>query len=207
MLDPFRASAGYSRRAFRNKFLHSSIVVLMTFAFLPLLAFSQPAFAGMHIDGKPKVSFFAVGSPGFLDIEGVTSDLVATDDGTTLVFAVKLDTISTGIDLRDEHMKSKFMLTQTYPNATLSLPKASIAWPTETGKSISATITAPFSAHGQTHDVPVEYTVKKSKTGQHITAKFPFDIVNFGIDVPSYLGITVDTAMHAEVAFDLVDTP
>lgn len=188
----------------------SGIVVFMNRRLpllLPLVFMSQTALAGMKVDGKPKVSFFAVGSPGFLDIEGTTSDLVATDDGTTLKFACKLDTVSTGIDLRDEHMKSKFMHTQNFPETTLSFAKSAVAWPTELGKGATGTLTAAFTAHGVSKDVPVEYNVRKSKTGFKVTAKFPFDIVQHGIEVPSYLGITVDTAMRAEVAFDLVDAP
>lgn len=174
---------------------------------LPLLLVASTASAGMKVDGKPKVSFFAVGSPGFLDIEGTTSNLVATDDGTTLSFACALDTISTGIDLRDEHMKSKFMHTQNFPQTTLSFAKSLVPWPTEVGKGATGTLTAAFTAHGVTKDVAVEYNVRKSKTGYKVTAKFPFDIVQHGIEVPSYLGVTVDTAMRAEVAFDLVDAP
>ena len=60
---------------------------LQSLLLLPALLFASAALAGMRVDGKPKVSFFAVGSPGFLDIEGTSSDLVAGDDGTTLTFA------------------------------------------------------------------------------------------------------------------------
>ena len=176
--------------------------------FLLLSLFAAPmAQAGMRIDGKPKVAFFAVGNTGFLDIEGTTSDLVATDDGTTLSFACKLDTVSTGIGLRDEHMKSKFMHTQEYPTTSLSFPKSAVPWPVAVGESADGTAAAAFTAHGVTKDVAVAYVVRKTKTGFRITAKFPFDIAQHGIAVPSYLGVTVETVMRAEVAFDLVDAP
>ncbi len=69
----------------------------------------------------------------------------------------------------------------------------------------AGTIDAPFTAHGATETVRVEYTVRKSKAGWNIRAKFPFDISRHGIEVPSYLGVTVDATMRAEVVIDVVD--
>jgi len=174
---------------------------------LLLLLLVAPAQAGMKIDGKPKVSFFAVGNPGFLDIEGESKDLACADDGTTLTFTHQVNTLTTGIGLRDEHMKSKFMHAEQYPTVSLSLAKAAVPWPAEVGAAASGTVPASFSAHGASQPTEVAYTIRKSKTGWKVTAKFPFDISKHGIDVPSYLGVTVETAMRAEVTFDLVDAP
>lgn len=175
---------------------------LVAFSLFPALAF-----AGMRVEGKPKVAFFAVGSPGFLDIEGTTSDLTAADDGTLLTFTTKLDTVTTGIGLRDDHMKKHYMETEKFPAVTLTLPKAAVTWPAETGQSTTGTVTGAFGAHGVTKDVAVEYTIRKSKTGFKVSAKFPFDISQHAIAIPSYLGVTVDAAMKTEVSFDLVDAP
>lgn len=179
---------------------------MRTLALLALF-FATPALAALSVDGKPKVAFFAVGSPGFLDIEGTSSDLACTDDGTTLTCSHALDTLDTGIELRDDHMKTKFLQTAQYPKASIALAKASIPWPTEVGKEAKGTVAASFTAHGVTQPAVVNYAVKKSKTGFRVTAKFDFDISKHGIEVPSYLGVTVDSAMRAEVSLDLVDTP
>lgn len=175
-----------------------------TIAALLLIA-SAPALAAMTTSGPGKVVFYATGSPGFLDIEGATSDIAASDDGTNLRFTVRLDTITTGIELRDTHMREKFMQTVQFPTADLVVPRAAIAWPSDTGSAVTGTIDAPFTAHGVTQSVHVEYTVRKSKTGWRVSAKFPFDISRHGIEVPSYLGVTVAPTMRAEVLFDLVD--
>jgi polyisoprenoid-binding protein YceI len=179
---------------------------LIVLAALALFA-ATPAFAGMKVEGKPKVVFTAVGNPGFLDIEGVTSELFVADDGTTLTFRCPLAGLDTGIGLRDDHMKHEFLQIETWPEATLSFPKSLVAWPTVNGQSAKGQLTAQFSAHGVTRDAKVDYTVKRGQTGWKVTAKFPFDISQHGIDVPSYLGVTVEPAMNANVAFDLVDAP
>lgn len=174
---------------------------------LLLALLAAPAHAGMKVDGKPKVSFFAVGNPGFLDIEGESNDLACVDDGTTLTFTHAVGTLETGIALRDEHMKSKFLHADQHPTVTLALSKSDVTWPDEVGKSSTGTVAATFSAHGATQPTEVTYTVRKSKTGWKVAAKFPFDISKHGIEVPSYLGVTVESAMRAEVSFDLVDVP
>lgn len=171
------------------------------------LLLATPALAALRVDGKPKVAFFAVGNPGFLDIEGTSADLSCTDDGTTLTCSHALDTLETGIELRDEHMKSKFLHTSQYPKASIALAKAAVPWPTEVGKEARGSVAATFTAHGVSQPATVNYVVKKSKTGWKVTAKFDFDISKHGVEVPSYLGVTVESAMRAEVSFDLVDAP
>ncbi|MBM4365666.1 MAG: YceI family protein [Deltaproteobacteria bacterium] len=171
------------------------------------LLLAPPALAALKVDGKPKVAFFAVGNPGFLDIEGESADLACADDGTTLTCDHALDTLDTGIGLRDEHMKTKFLQTEKHPKASIALAKASIPWPAEVGKEARGSVAATFTAHGVSQPATVNYVVKKSKTGWRVTAKFDFDISKHGIEVPSYLGVTVESTMRAEVSFDLVDAP
>lgn len=161
--------------------------------------------AAMTVSGKPKITFSAVGSPGFLDIEGVGSTATATDDGTTLAFVVPMKSVSSGIALRDDHMNNEFVQVAQFPNATLTLAKADVKWPVALAESASGNVTATFNIHGVGQPVAVAYTVKKSKTGYRVNAKFPFDVTLHGIAIPSKMGVTVDPKMTADVQFDLVD--
>lgn len=184
-------------------FLRSALVAAL--ALLP-----TAAFAGMRLDttiAKPVVQFNATGEPGALDIEAKTSDCAVADDGTNLTFTVKLDTVSTGIELRDEHMKDKFLQTGQYPDAVLTFPKASIAWPTETGKKVSGSLDAQFTAHGKTQPTKVKYDVQKTKQGWKVTGNFPYDTSAAGIEVPSYLGVTIDNHQTAKAVMYLTDAP
>jgi len=166
---------------------------------------SGPADAGVGISGTPKVSFFAVGSPGALDIEGVTNSITVADDGTNLTFTVPMSTVSSGIDLRDEHMNDKFVQIAQFPNVTLVLPKASVTWPTTLGEESNGTVKATFTAHGAPVQLDVTYNLKRSKTGYRAKGSFEFDVTQHGIAIPSYLGVTVDAKMKAQVTVDLVD--
>lgn len=165
------------------------------------------AHAGMTVDGKPKVSFFAQGSPGFLDIEGVASSIAAQDDGTKLTFTVSMTSVTTGIALRDEHMNKEYVKVDQFPNAVLVLDKTAVLWGAAVGEKKTGTVNGEFTIHGVTKPVSVAYTTQKTKTGFKVTGKFDFDVAQHGIAIPSYLGVTVDPKMKAEVALDLVDAP
>lgn len=170
-----------------------------------LLSAPLSADAAMRIDGKPKVSFFATGSPGFLDIEGVAGQVSAADDGTKLVFTVPMTSVDSGISMRDSHMNDHYVEVSKFPNAILTLTKAEIPWPANVGESKDGTAKGVFNIHGQDQAVDVGYTVSKTKTGWRVKAKFNFDTTKSGIEIPSYLGVTVDPKMHAEANLDLVD--
>lgn len=171
------------------------------------LLFAPDTQASTQISGKPKVVFFATGSPGALDIEGVSDAVSLVDDGTNLTFTVPMDTVKSGIDLRDHHMNEKYVETGKFPNVTLVFPRAGLQWPVALKEAKSGTITAAFTAHGVTKDVQLGYDIRKSKTGYRVKAKFPFNAGDYGIAIPAYLGITVDPVMRAEASLDLTDAP
>lgn len=183
-----------------------SRTALSGLAVLVLLTAVGAANAAVGVSGKPKVSFFAEGSPGALDIEGVTNTLTVVDNGTTLVFTVPMSTVQTGIDLRDDHMNNEFVQIAQFPNATLTLNRADIKFPSATlGEQSNGTVKGVFNVHGTDVTIDVTYNLMRSKTGYRAKASFNFDASAHGISVPSYLGVTVDPKMRAEVNVDLVD--
>jgi polyisoprenoid-binding protein YceI len=179
----------------------SSLVLILS-----VLA-SGVARSDASVAGTPKVSFHAEGSPGALDIEGTTTDLRVGDDGKTLTFTVPLDSVTTGITLRDHHMRNEYAQTSLFPNATLALDRASITWPSEVGQSASGVVDAVFTAHGVALPAQLSYTAKRTKTGTRLTGEFDFDVNRHGIEIPSYLGVTVDPKMHAKATIDLLGVP
>lgn len=156
------------------------------------------ALAGPSLEGKPKVVFHAEGSPGFLTFEGTTRRLELASDDTTLTFTVPMDTVQTGIALRDEHMRDKYVQTATYPNVVLTLPRADVAWPAA-GQRTEIELQGTFEAHGVEKTVPVTAQLRERKGLVEVRASFPFDTTEHGIAIPSYLGVTIKPEMRAEV--------
>ena len=164
---------------------------------------NAPAFGGTSIEGKPRVSFHAEGSPGFLTFEGVTRDITLKEDGENLVFTVPMDTVETGISLRDDHMRRNYVQTDKFPDVVLTVPRAGIQWPSEGTQ--QGTLTATFEAHGKPLEVAVAYDIKKTKSGYRVKAEFPFNTEKHGMEIPVYLGVTIKPDMRAEVTLDLTD--
>lgn len=168
------------------------------------------AHAGWHVDpgnAKPVVGFNANGSPGALDIDAKTNEGTLADDGVNLVFTVPLGNVKTGIELRDEHMKTKFMHVDQHPNVTLSIAHASLTLPTELGKKTSGSAAAQFSALSVPKPTVVAWEVQKTVAGYKLTGTFPFDISQHGVEVPSFMGVTVDSKMTAHAVFYVVANP
>jgi len=75
-----------------------------------------------------RVTFDAAGPAG-MKIEGTTSDLSVVDDGGNVVITVPLANLSTGIGLRDHHMKEKYLEVPKYPAATLTIARNALKFP------------------------------------------------------------------------------
>jgi polyisoprenoid-binding protein YceI len=158
-----------------------------------------PAMAQVERVGDATATFNGKG-PGGFKLEGKTNELSIKDDGQTVTYVVPLASLKTGIDLRDRHMREKYLQTDKYPDAVLVVPWSGIRLP-ESGQAVTQTVTGQMSLHGRTKDVPVTYTVRKKGDVYETTGRVPLNIKDFGIDIPSYLGVTVKPDIETSVAF------
>ncbi len=156
----------------------------------------------LTIEGKPRVVFHAEGSPGFLTFEGVTRTLTLVDSEESLIFGVPMDTVETGIALRDQHLRETYVQTDQFPNATLTLARADVVFPAA-GTRHEGELTGHFTAHGVDREVEVSYRIRERKGRFEVDATFPFDTSAHGIAIPAYLGVTIQPAMLAEVSVTL----
>jgi polyisoprenoid-binding protein YceI len=173
-------------------------------ALLGLSVLTFAMFTGVEADAKlaksgaSDVSFTAIGPAG-MKIVGTTSDLNVNDDGTTITFTVPLGNLTTGISLRDKHMKEKYLQVPQYPNATLKVPRAGI----HLAKGAAGSGDAPgtMSIHGKENPVTVHFVVNPSSGALDVTGNTTVNIKDYGVDVPSYLGVTVKPEVGIAVHF------
>ena len=165
------------------------------------IAATIPSTAGAQLvrSGSPDLSFTATGPAG-LNIVGKTSELTISDATTTITVTVPLSTLSTGIDLRDRHMKEKYLETGKYPTAVLQVEKAKLKVPTP-----GTDIEGKLSLHGVTRTVRVHYSANGSSDKATVTGTVHVNMKEFGINVPSYLGVTVKPDVDVSVQFDATD--
>lgn len=166
-----------------------------------------------------KVSFDAVGKPGFLKIHGegarangelkidVANAIATSNPPKTMwnvsgTFDVALIDLKTGIDLRDTHMREKYLETGKFPRATLVLDPFTI-YGDETlslPKKSVGEFTGKLTIKGVERPVKGRYETDIDKTAK-VKASFEIKLTDFStIGVPSYLGVTVaeDVTVHAE---------
>ncbi len=180
----------------------SSLLFLAT-----LVATSAVAALPKEIDlaKHGKVTFLAVGNPSALKIRGELKEhngkpgldgkLVVKDNKLTGTATCQLDGFDTGIGLRNEHMKEKYLQTPKFPTAKVEIEPVTL--PAEVAKGESATF--PFKGnltlHGETK--PIEGTIVAK--GSDLTFEFPLTLANHGVETPNYLGIRVDKSITVTV--------
>lgn len=162
-----------------------------------LFCVSTSAFADTYSFSKSnnKVEWTAIGSPGFLRINGTggaaEGSLETKDGKVSGTLTCALDTYKTGVELRDKHLQEKYLETAKYPTAKLVLKDQ----PYTDGK--ESTATADLTVKDVTKPVKITFTV----SGKKVNAKFKLAIKDYpSIGVPSYLGVTV--ADEVEVSVD-----
>lgn len=141
-----------------------------------------------------QASFNAQGNPGFVHITGDGAHVKGSaeegaDGKVSGTFVVQLKDLTTGMSLRDEHMHTKYLQDSKWPEARLTLTP----WP----RSASASpFSGQLSLHGQTHSVVGVASV--SADGK-LHANFTATLSDYGIDVPSWAGVTVAKDVTVDV--------
>lgn len=146
------------------------------------------------------VEFHAVGSPGFLKIDGKGGKAVGTvtvNGGVaTGHFQLALDDFKTGIGLRDRHMREKYLETSKWKDAFFDLD----AWKvTSTSSQFSGKLTLKGKVE------PVFGTAVLTKDGI-LRAEFEIDLADFPIGVPSHLGVTLAETVTVTVNYRMPTT-
>lgn len=151
---------------------------------------------------RGQTEFVAVGRPAMLKISGKGQgpEGSVSIDGEKLSgeFSFKLDQLTTGIGLRDEHMKEKYLEVKKHPEAVLKIK--SVSWPASgEGK-------VPFQGILALHGVekPVEGTaeVARKEGGYQVKSSFQIKLSDFGVAIPTYAGLTVADLVNVSVQLD-----
>ena len=148
--------------------------------------------------GKGRASFVASGPAG-LKIEGQTEDAAVLSDAEQITVSVPLASLKTGIDLRDKHLRDD-LEAEKYPAAELRVKRAALAVP-QGAEEVERTCDGDLTLHGQTHPVSFSYKAKRSGDGFDVEGTLRIDTRDFGIVIPSYLGITVKPEVQTHASF------
>lgn len=155
---------------------------------LGILTLSAQTFA-VTIPLTGTMSFLAVGRPAMIKIRGESdkaygkAELEKSVSGS---ISLPIESIKTGIDMRDRHMRERYLEAAKYPDAVLTFKDLAL-------KDGDSTIELPalFKIHGV--EKPVKVKADLHVDAKSISAKghFEVNLTDYGIEIPSYAGIKV----------------
>ena len=123
---------------------------------------------------------------------------IKVEDKVSGEILVDLESLDTGIGLRNTHMKENYLETKKFPEAKLKINEipefrldAKDGNYKFTGNLVVRNIEKPIE-NGQ-------LKIKKTATGYEIEAQFDTKISDFSIPIPKYAGLALKDAVHIEV--------
>ncbi|NJL23879.1 MAG: YceI family protein [Calothrix sp. SM1_5_4] len=139
---------------------------------------------------KGDVSFLAKGKPALISIkgsgEGLSGQLTERAGKLSGVIQFELKKLKTGIELRDQHLKDKYLEVAKHPQAELKIDEINAPKPGE-----KFAFEGTLSLHGASQTVRGEAKFTANGNVSTVSAEFPIKLSQFGIPVPSFQGITV----------------
>lgn len=152
-------------------------------------------------ENPPTIRFQAVGSPGFLTIEGrgatAKGKLQKTKSGSVEgAFLVDLKEFDTGIELRNSEMQQTYLEVEKYRYAHLRLNPVAIP------NSGYFNWSGELSLHGVGNKINGVAFVQGSK----IEAKFSVNTSDYKIKKPIHMGIGIEEKVNVIVSLDVPES-
>ncbi len=154
-----------------------------------------------------EVEFVAIGRPSALKIRGKTGapkGEVRIENGKASgAFVLSLTALDTGINLRNQHMKEKYLEVGKFPEAKLLIE--SVDLPSDISAGEGSRDGLPFlgvlTLHGVQKPVAGSAKVERRQSSVEVEAQFGIKLSDFGVTTPSYAGITVAEDVQVKVRF------
>ncbi len=158
---------------------------------------------------ESNVEFTAIGKPSLIRINGTGGKLKGSVSFANLIiaaeFIVPLDTVVTGVSLRDKHLKEKYLETDKFPEAILQITdlKTTTDFLNHEGAQKDLPFKGNLKIHGQ--ESPVEGTadINSDQKNIFVHAQTKTNITAHKIDLPNYLGIKVADEVEIKVDFKI----
>lgn len=156
---------------------------------------------------QSRVEFLAVGKPSMIKIKGKGAPAAGALDLTKKEnlgeIQVDLDQFDTGIGLRDQHMKEKYLETKDPVKRFAKLKVTRMEFPSELvhgrGERAGIAFQGILSFHGESKEVAGLFDAKTE--GEELTgsSRFQIRLTDYKVEVPSYLGVKVADTVDVDV--------
>ncbi len=172
-----------------HKKLFGKIMIKFIFVFM-LLSLANIAFAQ---ENTVKAYFVLNPMGDFIGTMKVISGSVSLQDGKFKGkdIVVDLNSLSTGMELRDDHAKNKYLEVKKYPTAVLL-------------EAVGANGVGKARIKVKDKESLVSGTYKVSSSGKNLKAEFKIKLSSFGIAEINFKGIGVEDEVRIEVVVPVV---
>ncbi len=151
------------------------------------------------------VGFLAIGKPSAIKIRGKGAapqgEIHIAGKEVTGEFTFDENSLTTGIDLRDHHMKEKYLQTDKYPTAKFKITKLTL--PSDFSpngfKAEKVPLEGELTLHGVTKPVKGTATIASNAGNANGHIEFETQITDYKIDIPSYMGVKVADQVNVDV--------
>jgi len=180
--------------------LKTSLIVLVAITFSFAQGFKvktsgEQTFNFEDKKGRNQASFFS--TTPLEDITGISNSVMGkvtfdVTDVKTLkgIISIPVASIDTGIELRNEHLKSdNWMDAESYPNLTFEIKSVSDV-KTEADNKLTAKVVGNFTAHGVTKEVVAAATMSYLVESEQTKQRAPGDLLgvqaSFNVNLSDY---------------------
>lgn len=186
---------------FRSQYSRIAVLTFLITA-LPILSHAKP----LHlIPASAATEFIGIGRPALLKVKGQAKEMAAlidmTDGTVSGEFKVPLKNLDSGIELRDEHMKNKYLAVGQFPEAILKVASLKVDSIKNNDRK-TLPFTGTLTLHGVAKPITGEAQVEGRETRYAVDAKFNIKLSEYGIDIPRYAGITFADNVDINVRFE-----
>ncbi len=146
---------------------------------------------GFKKDGGHGKAVFHAKGPAGLNIDGSALIVVAQQEGEHLVFKADLQSVKTGIGMRDNHLKEA-LHAEKHKYAILRVEAGKIKVPDD-NKMVHASTKGEFELNGTKKPVKFDYSAKGLGHGKYaVQGQFTIDYTKFNLEKQCYLKQCVD---------------
>ena len=161
---------------------------------------------------KGSAQFLAIGRPAAIKIlgrsKGPSGELQIRKNGNEFVIngeaIIDMDTFDTGIDMRDQHMKEKYLETGKSKNAVLKIENLKVPKDLFSNGG-EQKFAAKLLLHGVEKPIEVSMNVF-GRDGTFISeSRFQIKISDYAIQIPTFSGITVADLVNVTVKIPIAE--
>lgn len=148
------------------------------------------------------INFVATGKPSFIKANGkLNINDVNIDFQENILngdFIVDLTQLDSGIELRDKHLKEKYLEVEKFPKAVLTFQKQKL----DLGKN-SQKVPAILKLHGESQEIEVVLVSELVGDKLKLIAEFELILTDYNIELPSFQGITAAKNVKIKVESEI----